>query len=120
MCDGAEKGLFIRGLPEMNVKNISLENLVLKAKKGIICEEAMGISLKNVQLIVSDTKPVVSIANSQNITINKLVYNNAAELLFSVKGDRTNGIIITNTNVSYATTKTEFTSGATDKALTIK
>ncbi|MBC7652060.1 MAG: glycoside hydrolase family 28 protein [Deinococcales bacterium] len=120
VCDGAEKGLFIRGLPEMNIKNISLENLVLKAKKGIICEEATGISLKNVQLIVSDTKPVVSIANSQNITINKLVHNNVAEVLFSVKGDRTNGIIITNTNVSNATIKTEFTSGATDKALTIK
>lgn len=120
VCDGAEKAIFIRGLPEMNVKNISLENLVLKAKKGIICEEANGISLKNVQLIVSDTKPVVSILNSQNIAFDKLVYNNAAELLVSVKGDRTNAITIKNTNIANAKTVTEFTSGATNKALTIK
>lgn len=120
VCDGAEKALFIRGLPEMNVKNISLENLVLKAKKGIICEEANGISLKNLQLIVSDTKPVVSILNSQNIAFDKLVYNAAAELLISVKGDRTNNIMIANTDASKAKTKTEFGAGVTEKVLTIR
>ncbi len=120
VCDGAEKGLFIRGLPEMSIKNIALENLVLKAKKGIICEEANGISIKNLQLIVSDTKPVVSILNGQNILIDKLVYGNASEVLVSIKGDRTNNIMITNTDASKAKTKTEFGGGATEKVLTIR
>jgi polygalacturonase len=34
-CNGAAKGIFVRGLPEMHVKDIVLENMVLQAKKGI-------------------------------------------------------------------------------------
>ena len=43
VCYGAEKGIFIRGLPEMNIKNIELENLVIRSKKGVECEEASNI-----------------------------------------------------------------------------
>ena len=49
-CNGAEKGIFIRGLPEMHVKDIVLENMVLQAKKGIDVQEASGITFKNIKL----------------------------------------------------------------------
>ena len=35
VCNGAEKAIFVRGLPEMNVKNIVLENMVLAGKRRI-------------------------------------------------------------------------------------
>ena len=120
VCDGAEKALFVRGLPEMGIKNIFLENLIFKAKKGIVCEEANGISIKNCQLILGDTKPVISILNSQSILIDKLVYNNSSDVLVSVKGDRTSNIVIVNTDATKAKIKTEFGAGATEKVLTIK
>jgi hypothetical protein len=41
-----EKGIFVRGLPEMHVKDIVLENMVLQAKKGIDVQEASGITFK--------------------------------------------------------------------------
>jgi hypothetical protein len=43
---GAEKGIFVRGLPEMHVKDIVLENMVIQAKKGIDVQEASGITFK--------------------------------------------------------------------------
>jgi polygalacturonase len=45
-CSGAEKAIFIRGVPEMNVQNIVLQNMVLQADKGIDCQEATGILLR--------------------------------------------------------------------------
>ncbi len=45
-CNGAEKGIFVRGLPEMHVKDIVLENMVLQAKKGIDVQEALVLLLK--------------------------------------------------------------------------
>jgi hypothetical protein len=33
-CDGAEEGIFVRGLPEMNISDIYLEIMVLKTAKG--------------------------------------------------------------------------------------
>ncbi len=120
VCDGAEKAVFIRGLPEMSIKNIAMENMVIKAKKGIVCEEANGISFKNVQVIVTDTKPLVSILNGQNISFNKLTYNADAELLFGIKGENTKHVIVINTDATKAKVKADFTAGATDKVLTIK
>ena len=120
VCDGAEKAVFIRGLPEMSIKNITMENMVIKAKKGIICEEANGVSFKNVQILATDTKPLVSILNGQNISFDKLMYTVNAELLFGLKGENTKNVIVTNTDPSKAKAKAEFTAGAAEKALSIK
>src|SRR5215212_4679620 len=47
-CDGAEKAVFIRGLPEMNIKNIVFNTMILQAKHGIEMSEAAGITFNNV------------------------------------------------------------------------
>jgi polygalacturonase len=120
VCDGAEKAVFIRGLPEMSIKNIAMENMVIKAKKGIICEEAEAISFKNVQVLVAETNPVVAIQNGANIAFDKLSYNSGAELLFGIKGANSKAVTVVNTDVAKAKAKAEFTAGATDKVLTIK
>jgi polygalacturonase len=69
VCQGAERGIFIRGLPEMQIKNIVMNNLVLKTNKGAEIIEASDIQLNQVQLL-SDKVPVVSVKNSGNIMLN--------------------------------------------------
>lgn len=94
VCYGAEKAVFIRGLPEMNIKNISLENIIIQSRKGIACEESTGIKMKNVQLVLKETSPVVDILNSNAILIDGLKYNDGAELLVNVNGNRNGNIRI--------------------------
>jgi len=65
VCIGAERGLEIRGLPEMSIKGIHLANLVLKTNKGIDITEGEDISLKNIYLDCKETKPLVSLNNGQ-------------------------------------------------------
>ena len=119
VCNGAEKGLMIRGLPEMSIKGIHLENLVLKADKGAEIIEAEDISLKNVNLISADTKPVVLIDNGRNITLENIKYPSTAQLLFNITGDKAADIKVSKTDVSIAKEKATFNEGATDKALII-
>lgn len=109
-CNGAAKGIFVRGLPEMHVKDIVLENMVLQATKGIDVQEASGITFKNIQIISADTKPVVDILNSDNISFDKITYKDGSEVLFRVSGDRVKNISIKNTNGANAKQKllTEF------------
>lgn len=59
VCNGAEKGIFIRGLPEMHVKNIQLENMVLQAKHGIEYSEATNVQFKNIRLITKQEDTTV-------------------------------------------------------------
>lgn len=81
VCDGAEKALFVRGLPEMNVTDVVLENMTLQAHKGMEMTEATGFTLRNVHFVTKETDPVLSIHNSKNIMLDKIQYNPAALLL---------------------------------------
>ena len=120
VCDGAEKAVFIRGLPEMNIRDIELKNMIIQARHGIEMSEATGVSFKNVEVITPDTNPVADILNSSNVTFDKLKYPMSAELLFRVGGDRTNNISVTNTNTFSAKQKYQFEFGAKEDVLKIK
>ncbi len=102
VANGAEKAIFFRGLPEMNIKDIHLENVTIQSKKGIEIIEASNIFLKNVNVITDDTNPIVRVQNGSNININGLQYKNGAELLFDITGEKTKALKITGTDVSKA------------------
>ncbi len=120
VCNGAEKAIFIRGLPEMHVKDVALENIVVQANKGIDIQEASAIQLKNIKIISAETNPVVDVLNSDNISFDRLSYKDGSELLFRIGGDRTSGISIRNTDATKAKQKIQYEFGATEKAVTVK
>ncbi len=106
VCNGAEKGIFVRGLPEMSIKNITLSNLSIKANVGVVCEEANGFTISNLNIQANTTNPLISLQNSSNITFNNLTYNKA-DLLVNVSGDRNEKIVFVNTNTINAVKKLE-------------
>ena len=106
VCNGAEKGIFIRGLPEMSIKNINLNNLSIIANKAVICEEAEGVSINNLHIQAKDTSSLVSIQNSKKITFNNIQYNKSS-VLVSVSGDRNEKILFTKTSYDNAATKAQ-------------
>ncbi|GAB3941127.1 glycoside hydrolase family 28 protein [Spirosoma harenae] len=117
ICNGAKKGVFIRGLPEMAVKNITMNNLILQADKGVELVDASGIRFKNVQLITKETKPVILVDNSSNLTFDGIQYDAQATLLFSINGERSQGIQVMHTDLGKALHKAEFSKGALEKNL---
>ncbi|MCE7059749.1 glycoside hydrolase family 28 protein [Dyadobacter sp. CY343] len=119
VCNGAVKGVFVRGLPEMPVSNIVMENMVLSADKGIELTDADQIRFKNVQLITKETKPVVFMENSSNISLDSIRYDFESEVLFSVSGERSRNITVQKTDVSKAKKVNEFQKGAQEKSLII-
>lgn len=116
VCDGASKAVFIRGLPEMSISNISLSNLTIKAKEGIDIQEAKNVTLSQVNLIVANGNPLINIQNGNNINFKSINYQNA-ELLFRISGDRNNAIRASGIDLSTAKKKTEFQAGADEKVL---
>ncbi|RBQ05750.1 glycoside hydrolase family 28 protein [Pedobacter miscanthi] len=119
VANGAEKAIFFRGLPEMNIKDVHLENVTIKAKKGIEIIEAAGIFLKNVNIIAEDTSPVVMIQNGSNINISKLTYPANSKVLFDVSGEKSKGVRISGTDVSKAKTTSLLAVEVDKKALEI-
>ena len=118
VCNGAAKAIFVRGIPEMHVKNVWIENAIMQTNDGIDIQEASNISLNNIALFIKNTTPVAYILNSDSIKINKLIYNDSAALLLYAQGERTKQIIILNTNTTAAKQKLVTDFGATDAAVT--
>lgn len=116
VCNGAEKAIFVRGLPEMSVKNVVMENMIIQANKGLDMTEGADIVLKNVNLITKDINPVMNIHNSRNITLNKISYANA-DLLLNVSGEKSSGIAVTSTDISKAKKSVEVSYGAKETAV---
>jgi polygalacturonase len=117
-CNGASKGIFVRGLPEMHVKDIVLEDMVLQANKGIDIQEATGITFRNIRIISAATNPVIDVVHSDKLVFDNIRYKDGAELLFRVSGERSNNIVIKNTDASKAKEKISYELGATEKSVT--
>lgn len=119
VCDGASKAVFIRGLPEMSISGIYLENMVIQARQGIDIQEAKNVQLKNVKVITDPTQPLISIQNGNDIKFNQIEYTKT-NLLFKISGDRNSGINLSATDLTKAVKSSEFNAGATASVLTIK
>ncbi|GAC1599155.1 MAG: hypothetical protein NVS3B25_25840 [Hymenobacter sp.] len=118
-CKGAATGILVRGLPEMSIKDISIENAVLESKKGLVCQEAENIRFKNVTLLPTDTAPVIEVQNSHNITLDGIRYASGAELLLRVTGDRSKDIRLTNTDTKLAKKDVELGQKVARKTVTV-
>ena len=83
-CDGASKAVFVRGLPEMHIKDVNLDKLFIKSREGIQIEEATGVNIKNATIITSIPGPILNVVNGEQISIDtialKRVNNTAATL----------------------------------------
>jgi polygalacturonase len=112
VCIGAERGIFLRGLPEMNIQNIQLNDIVLQTTKGAEIIDANNISLKNVQFNCDYTKPLIYVENGSNLTFNGIRYNNNVEQLFNVNGDKSGNIKLFNTDPTDFKNKVEYSNGA--------
>jgi polygalacturonase len=117
VCNGASKAIFVRGLPEMHIKNIVLENMVLQADKGFDIQEASGISFKNIKVISKETNPVIDVVQSDKLVFDNISYKTGAELLFRISGERTIGIEIKSTDASKAKEKIIYELGASEKSV---
>lgn len=119
-CSGAKKAIFIRGLPEMHIKNIKIENSVFQSDIGVDIQEASNITLNNVKVFSKNTKPVVDIINSDNISISKFDYAKETDLLIRVAGDRTKSVTLQQTNYSNTKVKAKAELGANENSVQIK
>ncbi|MBN8826012.1 MULTISPECIES: glycoside hydrolase family 28 protein [unclassified Spirosoma] len=118
-CKGTETGIMVRGLPEMAVKDILIENAVLQSRKGLVCIEAENIRLKNVTLM-SPAKTLMQIQNSRSLTLDNIRYADGTDLLMHISGNRSKDIRLLNTPTSKARKTVETGANVPANVLTMK
>lgn len=69
VCADAERPIVIKGLPEMDVRNVEISNSSFCARKGSVIKYADNISLRNVTFDVTSGEPL-EYTHSKNIIYN--------------------------------------------------
>jgi len=92
-CKGADQALFLQGLPEQNLENITLENIDIEADNGMTCIDANGIIIKGMRLVTKNS-PAITINNSRRIDISELQIPFSENKSVDIKGKRSKDIII--------------------------
>jgi polygalacturonase len=90
-CSNTEEAIVIRGLPEMPIERVTLENIVIRAEKGIEITDAKDVVLRGIS-VDHEEGPWASITNSRNITFEGATCPDNMRTFLELKGTKTKGI----------------------------
>ena len=103
---GAQQAVFLQGLPEMNLENIEISNLIVKAEKGFSIIDANGIKINNAKLD-TENPTVFEIYNTKNMSLKNIAFNSTSAKAISINGEACQNIELA------ASPKTDFSKTTT-------
>lgn len=90
---GAHQAVFLQGLPEMNLENIEISNLLAEAKNGFSVIDANGVKISNVS-IATENSTVFEVVNSKNVEMKEIEFNSTASDAVKINGDISEKILL--------------------------
>ena len=118
VCKGAETAIFVRGLPEMSIRNIQLENISIQGKNGFVCTDGEDIILKNATLH-SDASAAVVMQNSKGVSLENISYR-TSDVFLQISGQRSKNINIRRTDTSKVKKAVELGDGVSNSVVNIQ
>jgi hypothetical protein len=88
---GAQQAIFLQGLPEMNLENIEISDMLLEAENGISVIDANGVKLSNIQLITKN-ETALEFYNSQNVEVKTLDTDQQTPATITINGEKTGNV----------------------------
>ncbi|WP_163712037.1 glycoside hydrolase family 28 protein [Mangrovibacterium lignilyticum] len=115
-CYGAEQACIIGGVDaNLNVKNVSFENVLLQTKKGFEAIESEGVSLDNVQ-VMAEEGPAFLLKNTTHFSFQNMKAIDGKGVL--VQGEETEGLTLGKSEMNID--NFEFLDGADPKSVVVK
>lgn len=93
IVDGADQAILLQGLPEMNLENVKLRNMLLSANKGITMVDAKEVELHNIKLETKEENAVMMF-NVQNVNISDFDFPYNAASNISILGNKSRDITV--------------------------
>jgi len=109
-CNGAKRAMYFNGLPEMNLKNILVENSTFTSTTGAEIRESDGINLINVVINVQ-SGPAIMLYNAKNISLNKVTTTSKENNALKVDGVTSTNISLQNTGFNKGNTQSTVREG---------
>lgn len=91
IAKNSNKAMNFNGLPEMNISDINIENVIIVSKLGAELSDARDINFKNVS-IYSEEAPSLHLNNVQNMKVTDFKYSAFIDNVVKIEGDKSENI----------------------------
>jgi polygalacturonase len=105
VCDGAQRAVFVSGLPEMPIKNITFTNVSILAKAGLSLTDAQGFAFENCRFDIA-SGDAITLSQCKDVTF-KGGSIPRARTLVSVSGAFSTNIRLDGVKVGECTTEVD-------------
>jgi polygalacturonase len=89
--NGALQAVFLQGLPEMNLENIKLSDMIIEADNGFTLVDVNGVELKNIDMKTKSEK-TFEILNAKNTSFKNVVFNSGSTSAITINGQNCKNI----------------------------
>ena len=96
-CHGAKTAISITGLPEMPAHNLSFNNIIISADKGVTATDASDIDMKAIKIITPEPT-IYKLHNVKNFNVTKGYYPATANV-FIKADEKSSGIKVVDTDL---------------------
>ncbi|MDB4582395.1 glycoside hydrolase family 28 protein [Draconibacterium sp.] len=96
---GAKQAIFLQGLPEMNLENIELSDMILEAENGFSVVDANGVKIHNIKL-ETKSKTAFEFLNSKNVTLKEVESNSESPVSVTINGEKCENISLISSDKS--------------------
>ncbi|MBN2610968.1 MAG: glycoside hydrolase family 28 protein [Bacteroidales bacterium] len=118
-CHSAKTAMELTGMEEMPLKDFYFENIVISADKGIVATDVENSSFDNVKILPS-SGPVFMLNNARQINITSCPLADEEGVFLSVSGEKTSGIVISETPLPKTGTVIQFAEDMDKKSVVVK
>ncbi len=91
ICRGARQALYLQGLPELNLEDVTMENIDMTAGNGLTCIDSRNITFRNLRLEV-ENEPALMFVNSTEVNIINFEVAEDDDGLYDFSGERSDNI----------------------------
>ena len=116
-CDGAKGAIVIGGTADLNVKNVTFENVHIKANSGVSAFRSENITFNNVT-IDTPVSPTYSLNKGVNITFKNIPQLPTSGVFAKILNPETKNIVFE--NVKFDKSKVEIINGANESQVKFK
>ena len=115
-CEGAGRAVVLQGLPEMPIRNISLERVRIAAEEVSSCIDGDGIELKEVEIRASG--PAMSFRHSRSVSVEQCPAAEGTDLfLLHVEGEEPGAVRLKGCDLSRAREALQLAAGTPREAV---
>ncbi len=93
---GALQAVMLQGLPEMNLENVKLSNMILEADHGISISDATNVKLENIKLLTKGK--AIEMYNSKDIEVIGIDYQFSSKEDITIRGNECAKITLSGKN----------------------